>query len=183
MMRNTRGFTLLEIILVIGIIAILAWVLIPKSTLFRNMALDAGVESNQHSVEALVTQMIYDWGSSGYTYADSAAGANQLELDLKTQINNSGTQADSDLENPATGEKGMAAATRSGSTVTSFPGGAVAYVAGGDNTGTEWPSQLAALKGVVGVSAYYESSRLKIRIVAYDTAGSKYHDEILIIRH
>ena len=179
---TSKGFTLLEIIMVIGIIVILASVLIPKSGLFKKMARDAGVEANLHTVESLVTQVIYDWDSSGgYKYDEDTTGAAHLEQDLQSNINSGGVQTESDLENPITKSKGMALATASG-TVNSFPGGAVAYVAGG-SVFNEWPTELAALKGAVGVSAFIEGGKLKVKLVAYDSDGVKFNDEITIVRH
>jgi prepilin-type N-terminal cleavage/methylation domain-containing protein len=177
-----KGFTLLEIMLVIGIIVILSSVFIPKSGFFKGMAKDAGVEANLHTVEALVTQMIYDWYSSGgYKYDESTDDAKELELDLQNLINPEEIPSESDLENPVTKAKGMAAATASG-TVTSFSGGAVAYVDGGSGS-NEWPDELADLRGAVGVSAFIEGGKLKVKLVAYDSNGVKFHNETIIVRH
>jgi prepilin-type N-terminal cleavage/methylation domain-containing protein len=192
-----KGFTLLEIMLVIGIIVILSSVFIPKSGFFKGMAKDAGVEANLHTVEALVTQMIYDWGSSdddnddgsddssedsrrGYRYYEG--NWETIEGGLQGLINPGGAQSESDLENPVTKVKGMAEATASG-TVTSFSGGAVAYVK--DSSGSnEWPDELADLRGAVGVSAFIdEGGKLKVKLVGYDSNGVKFHNETIIVRH
>lgn len=182
MREINKGFTLLEIMLVIGIIVILSSVLIPKSGLFKGMARDAGVEANLHTVEALVTQMIYDWDSSGgYKYAENRNGAEKLEEGLKIQINPEEIPSESDLENPVTKAKGMAAVTAAG-TITSFSGGAVAYVDGGSDS-NEWPDELADLRGAVGVSAFIEGGKLKVKLVGYDSNGVKFHNETIIVRH
>lgn len=181
MRENQSGFTLLEVMLVIGIIAILASVLIPRSAPFKSMALESGVEANQHTVEALVNTLIYEWGDGDYRYGDDETGVSNLEDDIKDQINPAGVTPDSDLENPVTKSKGMVLATKVGGAVSSFPGGAVAYASGSDQN--EWPAELKALRGAVGVSAFIEGGKIKVKLVAYDSNGIKFHDDITIVRH
>ena len=51
-MKKKKGFTLIELMIVLAIIAILAVVLIPKATIFKNSAKASGVLTNVNTVQA-----------------------------------------------------------------------------------------------------------------------------------
>ena len=76
--RSQKGFTLIEMMIVIAVIAILAAVLIPKSGLVQNTAKESGVEANMRVVQGLLENMMPRYkASQGATLAN----------DLKTKIN------------------------------------------------------------------------------------------------
>lgn len=57
--RNRDGFTLVEMMIVIAVIAILAGVLIPRSGLVQDAAREAGVESNARQVQGILEGMLH----------------------------------------------------------------------------------------------------------------------------
>jgi prepilin-type N-terminal cleavage/methylation domain-containing protein len=59
MARKQKGFTLVELMVVIAVIAVLAAVLIPRSGLVQDTAKEAGIEANARTVEAVVDGMIH----------------------------------------------------------------------------------------------------------------------------
>lgn len=65
-LRNKRGFTIIEIMVVIALIGILAAVLVPKFSGVKERAKEVGVITNAKMVEAFVSTQI----DSGLTIAD-----------------------------------------------------------------------------------------------------------------
>jgi type IV pilus assembly protein PilA len=53
-LRKKKGFTLIELMIVLAIIAILAVVLIPKAGVFKNQAKNSGVLTNVNTVRAFL---------------------------------------------------------------------------------------------------------------------------------
>lgn len=72
-LKNEKGFTLVELMMVIAIIAILATVLIPKMSGIKNNAKLAGVDSNARIVQGIVQGMIerYQTGATYDTFGAS----------------------------------------------------------------------------------------------------------------
>ncbi|MFL0195446.1 type II secretion system protein [Clostridium sp. WILCCON 0269] len=72
MIKKKKGFTLIELMIVLAIIAILAVVLIPKSQIFKNNSKNAGVITNVNTVRAyLETKVTNTSGINAYlTTAD-----------------------------------------------------------------------------------------------------------------
>ena len=87
--KNDRGFTLIELMIVIAVIGILAVVLVPKMAGVKDSAKYAGVTTNVKSVEAYVVANIDRWIKSGRTTAD-------VETLITTQF----TSDDNALINP-----------------------------------------------------------------------------------
>lgn len=79
--KNNRGFTLVELMLVIAVIGILAAVLVPKMGFMKDNAREAGLDTNARMVEATVTSMLHK-----YTNRDDLRGA--LAAKLKGNLTN-----------------------------------------------------------------------------------------------
>jgi prepilin-type N-terminal cleavage/methylation domain-containing protein len=82
--RNRKGFTLIEMMIVIAVIAILAAVIIPKSGLVQNTAKESGVEANARVVQGIIENMKPRYGMTN------------LLTKAATKIN------DADIVNPIT---------------------------------------------------------------------------------
>ncbi|APM38489.1 type II secretion system protein [Clostridium kluyveri] len=98
-LKKKKGFTLIELMIVLAIVAILAVVLVPKSQIFKNNSKSAGVTTNVNTVRAyLETKVTNNGGVS--TYLNRWDLLNQLNGAFST-----GNTA-SQLFNPFTNNKG-----------------------------------------------------------------------------
>ncbi|WP_114638047.1 prepilin-type N-terminal cleavage/methylation domain-containing protein [Desulfolucanica intricata] len=95
-LKDRKGFTLVELMMVVAVIGILAAVLIPKMTGARDNARLAGVEANANQVQAHVESLISRY--RGTTSGVNDAGAFQDAL--VRSINNDATADDKDISNP-----------------------------------------------------------------------------------
>lgn len=82
--KKDRGFTLIELMIVIAVIGILAIVLVPKVGMVKTQAKTAGIETNMRAVEGYIQSNINKWANSGKTIAQvnadiiAAFGAEQI---------------------------------------------------------------------------------------------------------
>lgn len=90
--KNKRGFTIIEIMVVIALIGILASVLVPQFGGVRDRARDTGVLTNVKMVEAYVASVIDN-------YPVSDAGFDDLVADITAYFSETGANA---LTNPYT---------------------------------------------------------------------------------
>jgi prepilin-type N-terminal cleavage/methylation domain-containing protein len=91
--RNRKGFTLIEMMIVIAVIAILAAVIIPRSGIVQNTAKESGVESNARIVQGIVENMAPRYKASEYVTKLLPAAANKI--------------AKAGIVNPVTNETGV----------------------------------------------------------------------------
>ncbi len=83
---RAAGFTLVELMLVIAVIAILALVLIPKAAFMKENAFEAGRDTNLRHVHAIITRLVTQyppdrwWRDGNY---NSASLNGRLELELQ----------------------------------------------------------------------------------------------------
>jgi len=152
---NSKGFTLVELMMVIAIIAILALVLIPKAAFMKQSAKDAGLETNIRVVEATATNLL-----PKFTSLQLAEFNNMMRSKLTNNVKNPFTQDGTCTV--------VATAVVPGSSdvgVYGIQGGSSAtYTGAADNT---------ALKGVVIFHAYTSGSAIQCDIWGYDGSGFK----------
>lgn len=144
-----KGFTLIELMIVLAIIAILAIVLIPKAGALKSGARDAGVSTNVNSVRALLEKR--------YDNDVAAASANpvaDLTTGLTSNFNND------NLTNPDS--KGTSITSTA---PTASPAPAI-YVSNGAATIT------TNLYGTVIVEVSGSGSTLSYKIYGVDSSGT-----------
>ena len=88
--KNKKGFTMIELMIVITVIGILAIVLLPRIGRMRDEARTSGVETNIRDVQAMIELEIG-------RHANSTAGAAALEGRLNSRLGD-------DVENPFSGK-------------------------------------------------------------------------------
>jgi len=93
---SKKGFTLIELMIVLAIIAILAMVLIPKAGNFKSQAKNSGVATNVNTVRAYLENKVMDnFILDSTATTDSAKGITALSTKLDTVF--TGTD---DIKNP-----------------------------------------------------------------------------------
>ncbi|WP_420808090.1 type II secretion system protein [Clostridium ragsdalei] len=101
-LEKKKGFTLIELMIVLAIIAILAVVLIPKSQIFKNNSKNAGVTTNVNTVRGyLETKVTNNGGADSYLNAATlkTAIASNFSLDSSTFVP-TGSSSSEQLVNP-----------------------------------------------------------------------------------
>jgi type IV pilus assembly protein PilA len=96
-MKKKKGFTLIELMIVLAIIAILAVVLIPKATVFKNSAKASGVLTNVNTVQAYLETKT---GSNFAIPVNSQTGATVLQGWMTSNFNDTGTNNSTQIVNP-----------------------------------------------------------------------------------
>ncbi|MEY7999864.1 type II secretion system protein [Clostridium sp. Mt-5] len=105
-LKKKSGFTLIELMIVLAIIAILAVVLIPKSQIFKGQSKNAGVTTNVNTVRGYLETKVSDNGGAS-EYLDTGALGTQIgnNFGLASSSNDgvyspSGSSTEEQLINP-----------------------------------------------------------------------------------
>ncbi|WP_302180670.1 type II secretion system protein [Clostridium sp. 001] len=108
-LEKKKGFTLIELMIVLAIIAILAVVLIPKSQIFKSNSKNAGVTTNVNTVRGyLETTVTNNGGAYGYLHYGQLISKMKSDFNLSAPNNSKAgdlcptdtTKTDEQLINP-----------------------------------------------------------------------------------
>ncbi len=160
--RNVLGFTLVELMIVIAVIALLILVLAPRIGTIKNKSREAGIRTNMVMLEGMIQTIIDDYGTTD-------TDVDNFELRLAADID-SVTIANQKLRNPVSG--GTDAVDTDASSVVATT---VAAYSTGDDTdnGTaidaEWTATLANSAGSIAFCAYENTvtGKLNVRLIPY----------------
>lgn len=78
--KNDRGFTLIELMIVIAVIGILAVVLAPKMTSVKDSAKTTGVIANARTVEAYIVANIDQWKKNSSVIAGDSGETGKVTI-------------------------------------------------------------------------------------------------------
>lgn len=157
--KNKKGFTLVELMIVIAIIGILAIVLIPQASKMRDNAKQSGVDSNARIVQAQLEALIDDYNSP-------TTLASALSTRLGSMIVNPYDSSDTYVQIDTDPTNGVA----SPSAVTIFDAGVTS-----SNVDTLFASGgtvYSPLSGTVVVGIYGSNSTLAAKVYSYDKTGT-----------
>lgn len=178
-MKNRKGFTLIEIMIVVAIIGILALVLVPKIAGMKDQAKLAGMDTNLRVTEAIVQKVINDYTTAGTGLAD-------LETELADRF-------PTDVANPFTDAKnvGTWASVSAGTTSAAFVPLNLARTSGKPGSGDPAPAiptvaspNTARLRGIIGFQAYTTNATspdVNVMLVPYDDKGNVMTGKIKVI--
>lgn len=166
-LKTNKGFTLIEIMIVIAIIGILALVLVPKIGSMKDQAKLAGVDTNMRVLEGIAQGMM-----TSYKATADAGVTNGID-DFEDAIYG---KLPSDVENPLTNAPGkdtLANVQAGASKAFAYIGGDLAAHQGGQPAA---PTDIEGdLKGCVVFTTWTSSdssSDVNVTIYPYDEAGS-----------
>ncbi|MGE5415982.1 MAG: Tfp pilus assembly protein FimT/FimU [Acidobacteriota bacterium] len=177
--RSQRGFSLIELTIVVFIISLLIFIFIPKSENVKTQAKIAGVDANLNSVHAVIQGMIFNYSSNS---------GGKLETDLVRKINTmppgaNPDEASSKYQNPVTGGYGMAPWSQLTDDDKNTVSAALTYYAGGNNEDATWRAERVypRLRGTVMVSAFSADGTLVVKLYPFDERGMIMRDRIRTI--
>lgn len=162
LLKNKKGFTLVELMMVIAVIGILAAVLIPKMGFLKDTAKEAGIDSNMRTVEATINSMIFK-----YTTTDIGGKDSTFDTALKNKLNEV-------MKNPFSGSDKALYLDDIGSTAP-----AVATYNGSYSSFNSTEGGYTQASGSVICAYRAENGRIKVDLFYIDKNGTKSPDTTL----
>lgn len=183
--KNSKGFTLVELMIVIAVIGILALVLLPKVGSIKTTAKAAGIDTNMRMVEAIVQSKISDYAGKGSATptADATTPEGQLAIGIHDVLASTtdSTQAIKDPINTWTGAAAVQlGAPAANSTTVIGTNSSAAYInVTGSQTATNnlypVPASSTTEVGIIYVNVYPQSganSDIYVTLTPYDASGN-----------
>ena len=84
--RNQRGFTLVELLVVVGIIVALAAVIIPNVASFAGKGDTGAQAAERENIQAAIDNMMADTGATTVTPTDTAGGSSTNDFSTSSGI-------------------------------------------------------------------------------------------------
>lgn len=165
--KRFQGFTLIELMIVVAIIALLILVLVPRIGIIKNKSREAGIRENMLMVEGIIHSVIDD-------YVADATGVDNLETRINADIN-AASVANQKIKNPVTGNLGS-------DLIANIDDVAVVYdttddADDGAGIAAIWTNPLANSAGTIAYCAYVNTgvtpNRLNVRIIPYGVDNNR----------
>lgn len=166
-MLKRKGFTLIELMIVIAVIALLILVLVPRIGIIKNKAREAGLRSNMLMLEAEIQSVIDD-----YTAVDADIDALEIRIDADVDA---AAVTNQKFRNPVTGNLGA-------DVLANVATSAVSHADTDDaNNGTGiaavYTPTLVGAAGNIAYCAYidtaYTPSRISVRLIPYGVNNAR----------
>lgn len=178
---NHKGFTLIELMIVVFIISILAVVLIPKGNYAENEARMSGLNTNLNTVQGVVHALLPYYSTTEGRKLEEAI-CNKINNQIATNTVKYDDRLDSEVVNPITTGKGMVEYTFL--TDDNKESAAIVYYAGDSDEDYLWKTntQRERLRGAVMVSVYVEKGQFQVKLYPFDNLGYVMEKRIRTVR-
>lgn len=163
------GFTLVELMIVIAIIALLMLVLLPRIGIIKNKSKETGLRKNLDMVEGIIHSVIDDYTAGGDLAAD-ALQITALEARIERDINAASVD-NQKIRNPVTGNLGAGLLANIGTVAVVYD--TADNTAMGADINENWTdgTAIANSAGVIAYCAYVNTSatpeRIEVKLIPF----------------
>ncbi len=180
---NKNGFTLIELMIVVFIISILAFVLIPRGNYAEVEARLSGLNTNLNTAQGVVHALLPHYDADEGNKLEQAI-CNRINEQLLGTTPNLSHRSSSQVENPITGGKGMARYDQLKDDNSESAALAYYSYSGDGKEDTLWNSttQRTRLRGCIMVSAYKHNGQLQVKLYPFDNNGYIMEKRIRTVR-